>query len=521
MKISHWFQVVGAATVTVGMAIHAPVALADSDSDLLVLAKAADPQTLDPAQTMDNNDWTVTYPLYQRLVRYDVTEDGKGLTSVVGELASSWSASTDGTVWTFDLASGHAFSDGAAVDAAAVEYSFNRLMDLGRGPSEAFPAGMKVEATGDMQVTFTLEQPFAPFLYTLANNGAGIVNPAVDGKGGDHGTEWLSGNSAGSGAYMLTGWERGQSLVLEPNPHYGGAAPSIEKVRVDIIAEASARRLKLEAGDVHIAESLPVDQLDALDGAAGIDVQNYPSLKVTYLYLNNKVAPLDNVDVRRAISNAVDYQGIIDGILDGNGVQMRGPIPEGMWGQNKDAIQYSYDLEAAKKALSMAGGASEEITFLYSDRDPLWEPIAIATQAYLSQLGLNVKLEKLANATMRERFDTGEFGIATGNWSPDFADPYMFTNYWFDSKRHGLAGNRSWYTNDQVDGLLQKAVVSSDTAERTALYGELQEIVTDEAAYVYLFQKDYRIAVREDVAGFVFNPMLEDIFNFGSMSLSK
>lgn len=521
MKISQWFQVVGAVTVTVGMAIHAPVALADSDSDLLVVAKAADPQTLDPAQTMDNNDWTVTYPLYQRLVRYDVSEDGKGLTSVVGELASSWTASADGTVWTFDLASGNAFSDGAAVDAAAVEYSFNRLMDLGRGPSEAFPGGMKVEASGEMQVTFTLEQPFAPFLYTLANNGAGIVNPAVEGKGGDHGTEWLSGNSAGSGAYMLTGWERGQSLVLEPNPHYGGAVPSIEKVRVDIIAEAAARRLKLEAGDVHIAESLPVDQLDALDGAAGIEVQNYPSLKVTYLYLNNKVAPLDNVDVRRAISNAVDYQGIIDGILDGNGVQMRGPIPEGMWGQNKAAIQYSYDLDAAKKALSMAGGTSEEITFLYSDRDPLWEPIAIATQAYLSQLGLNVKLEKLANATMRERFDTGEFGIATGNWSPDFADPYMFTNYWFDSKRHGLAGNRSWYSNDKVDGLLQKAVVSSDPAERAALYGELQEIVTDEAAYVYLFQKDYRIAVREDVAGFVFNPMLEDIFNFGSMSLSK
>lgn len=73
------------------------------------------------------------------------------------------------------------------------------------------------------------EQPFASFLYTLANNGAGVVNPAFEGKGDDHGTEWLS---AGSDAYMLTGWERGQSLVLEPTPNYGGATPEIEKISI-------------------------------------------------------------------------------------------------------------------------------------------------------------------------------------------------------------------------------------------------------------------------------------------------
>jgi len=110
MKNSQWFQVVGAASISFGMVANAPIAIADSDADLLVVAKAADPQTLDPAQTMNNNDWTVTYSLFQRLVRYDVSEDGKGLTSVVGELASSWSASDDGTVWTFDLASATRFT---------------------------------------------------------------------------------------------------------------------------------------------------------------------------------------------------------------------------------------------------------------------------------------------------------------------------------------------------------------------------------------------------------------------------
>lgn len=520
MRISNLLKLTGAAALTLGLSLAESPREAWAGAAELVVAKAADPQSLDPAQTMDNNDWTVTYPLYQRLVRYDVAEDGTGLTSVVGELAENWTSSDDGLTWTFNLRSGQAFSDGAPVDAAAVEYSFNRLMTLGHGPSEAFPSDMTVEATGAMQVKFTLTTPFAPFLYTLANNGAGIVNPAVAGLAGDQGTEWLSANSAGSGAFQLASWERGQTLVLTPNPHYGGEKPALDSVRIEIIAEASARRLKLEAGDVQIAESLPVDQLEALSGADGVTVQRYPSLKVTYLYMNNQVAPFDDPDVRRAISNAVDYQGIIDGILGGKGLQMRGPIPEGMWGQNADALQYTFDLEKARALLDAADPSTRDVTFLYSDRDPLWEPIAIATQAYLTQLGLNVKLEKLANATMRERFDTGEFGMATGNWSPDFADPYMFTNYWFDSSRHGLAGNRSWYTNPRVDEILARAVASSDPAERTKLYGELQEIVTDEAAYVYLFQKDYRIAMRDNLNGFVFNPMLEDIFNFADITLT-
>lgn len=501
------------------MVTFAPIQAAYA-AETLVIAKAADPQSLDPAQTMDNNDWTITYPLYQRLVAYDVSKDGKGLTSVVGELASSWKASDDGLTWVFTLSDGNFFSDGSPVNAAAVEYSFNRLFRIGQGPAEAFPADTKVAATGPMEVTFTLAKPFAPFLYTLANNGAGIVNPTVASQDGADGTTWLAANSAGSGAYMLASWERGQSLVLKPNPHYGGKAPAIDTIRVDIVPEASARRLRLDAGDVQIAESLPNDQLDALKSAGKVSVQAYPSLKVTYLYLNNAKAPLDNVDVRRAVSHAMDYKAIIDGVLGGNGKQLLGPIPDGMWGQKTDITTYSHNVDKAKAEMAAANPSVKDLTFLYSDRDPNWEPIAISTQAYLAELGFNVKLEKLANATMRDRLGTGDFDISIGNWSPDFADPYMFMNYWFDSARHGLPGNRSFYTNDTVDQLIREAAVTTDQAKRTELYGKAQDIVTSEAAYVYLFQKDYRIAMSKSVQGFVFNPMLEDIYNFAGMSLS-
>ena len=245
---------------------------------------------------------------------------------------------------------------------------------------------------------------------------------------------------------------------------------------------------------------------------------DYPSLRVTYLYLNNSKAPLNQVDLRRAISWSTDYQGMVTGILSGNGKQMRGPIPEGMWGYDAKAMQYSFDEAKAKAAWEQVATKPDSLSFLYSDNDPNWEPIALSTQASLSKLGIKVKLEKLANATMRDRIGKGDYDIAIGNWSPDFADPYMFMNYWFESDKKGLPGNRSFYENAGVDKLLRSALTTTDQAARTKDYQQAQTIVIDEAAYVYLFQKNYQLAMNKEVKGFVFNPMLEQVFNIGAMS---
>ena len=486
--------------------------------DMLVIGKAADPQTLDPAVTIDNNDWTVTYPAYQRLVKYK-TENGKGSTDVEGDLAESWQSSDEGKVWTFKMRKGGFFDDGSPVTADAVKLSFERLMRIKQGPSEAYPAGLKIDAVDPQTVRFTLDTPYAPFLYTLANDGASIINPAVlKAHASDDARGYLAEHTAGSGAYMLQRWQKGQQLVLVPNPHFAGSKPAFKRVSVKIISESSARRLQLEKGDVDIADSLPVDQFAALKKQGEVAVYDYPALRVTYLYLNNSKAPLNQPDLRRAVSWATDYKGMVSGILGGNGKQMRGPIPEGMWGYDAGAMQYSLNLDKAKEAFGKVADKPKTLSFLYSDNDPNWEPIALSMQANLQTLGVNVKLEKLANATMRERIGKGDYDIAIGNWSPDFADPYMFMNYWFESDKKGLPGNRSFYANPQVDSLLKQAVSTPDQAERTQYYQQAQKVVIDEAAYDYLFQKNYQVGMNKAVKGYVFNPMLEQIFNISEMS---
>ena len=491
-------------------------AYAATPADTLVLGKPADPQTLDPAMTLDNNDLTIMYPAYQRLMRYKQI-DGQGSTEVEGDLAASWSASPDNLVWTFTLNPGQQFDDGSPVDAEAVKLSFERVLAKKQGPSEAFPADMKIEAVDAQTVRFTLQKPFAPFLYTLANNGASIVNPkAMQRADAD---AWLAGHTAGSGPYHLTSWQKGQSLVLERNPHYAGAKkPTLDKFVVNIVPEASARRLQLQKGDLDVVEELPVDQLQALKKDPAVHVAEFPSLRVTYLYLNNAQGPLQNPDLRRAVVAALDYQGIVSGIMMDQVKQMRGPIPEGMWGYDPDLPQPTQDVAAAKSLAEKAGGVKSPLLLRYSTQDPAWEPIALTVQANLGAIGVPVKLEKLANATLRENLGQGNFDISIGNWSPDFADPYMFTSYWFDSDKKGLAGNRSFYANPQVDQWVREAATLSDQDKRVALYKQVQQQVVQDAAYAYLYQKNYQVGLGANVKGFVFNPMLERVFNVADMT---
>ncbi|NMA71077.1 MAG: hypothetical protein GX961_04070 [Firmicutes bacterium] len=135
--------------------------------NVLVIGLSGDVDNLDPAVTMTNRSWAVTYPAYQRLVRYRV-ENGVGTMEVEGDLASDWTVSADGRVWTFELREDARFSDGAPVDAEAVAFSFQRLLAVGQGPADAFPTLERIEAVGPWTVQFTLSQPFAPFLFTLA-----------------------------------------------------------------------------------------------------------------------------------------------------------------------------------------------------------------------------------------------------------------------------------------------------------------------------------------------------------------
>jgi peptide/nickel transport system substrate-binding protein len=490
-----------------------------TDPTTLTVAMPADEGTLDPAVTMDNAAWKITYPCYERLVKYDGDK-----TTVTYDLATSYTVSSDGKKYLFTLRDGDKFPDGTPVDANAVKFTFDRLMKINKGPAGDFEELQAVKVIDPTHVEFDLKYPFPAFVSALAANYASIVDPKVmeHEVNGDMGQSYLATHTMGSGPYQLAEWKKGQYLKLTVNPAYQGAKPKLQTVYFQIIGDASSERLQLEKGQVDIAEGIPADQLKSLSSESGITVVDKPSMLVDYMYLNvGKGNPaLKDKRVRQAISYAIDYQGIIQSSQAGNATQMRGPIPQGLWGHDDNALQYSYQPDKAKALLQQAGVGHLTLTLLYSDHMPWWPSEALAIQSNLQQVGIEVKLQNVEYATERQMLDQGQFDLALGVWSPDYADPYMFMNFWFDSKNFGLAGNRAFYSNPQVDSLIRQAGSVSDQDQRTKLYQDAQKIVIDDAPYVYLYQKNYMLPMRTNVHGFVYNPMLEQIYNLAEMSKS-
>ncbi|AOT71945.1 ABC transporter substrate-binding protein [Geosporobacter ferrireducens] len=488
----------------------------NSNPKTITIAINADMGTLDPGVTMDNMAWKITYPTYERLVDFDGAS-----TEVKPGVAKEWKVSEDGLTWTFYLEEGHKFADGTEVNAEAVKFSFERVLSLGQGPSDTYNVIGEVVVEDTYTVIFKLQNPFPPFLSTLAANYGGIVNPKVMEKeeNGDLAQNYLAGNTAGSGVYQLEEWKKGQYIKLSLNPNVK-TKPAFETVYFKLVADASGARLQLEKGDIDIAEGIQIDQIEQLKGKENITVIQEPSLFVDYVYVNSTKGntALTNPKVRQAISYAVDYKVIVEQVMQGYATQMRGPIPDGLWGHDPSVFQYEYNVEKAKALLQEAGVDKLDLTLLYSDRFPNWEQEALIMQANLADIGITLNLNKVAYATMREMLDKGDFDLAMGVWSPDYADPFMFMNYWFDSNNHGLAGNRAFYLNKEVDNLVREAATISEQAKRIELYNKAQSIVVEEAPYIYLYQRDFVLPISKGLKGFVYNPMLEGIYNLAEMS---
>ncbi len=488
------------------------------DKRTLVIGAASDIHSLDPAVSRDNSDWRQTYPAYDRLVRYEVVK-GQGTTRVEPFAAGSWSVSGDGLTWTFYIRPGISFADGTSLDAEAVRFSLQRALDIGKGPAQNFNVIKSMRVVDPLILEIKLARPFGPFLQTLATNAASIINPAVmeHDPHNDPELDWLRSNTDGSGPFSLEEWVPGEHAVLRANKGYWDGTPWLDEVVVKFIPDPDERVAALENGRIHIAENLLMEQLSKLESNPDITVHRYPSQLVEYVYINTQRPHLSDPRVRRALSHAADYRGIIENVLHGNAVQMKGPIPQGMWGHNPDAYQYGYDPKKAADLLKDAGVEDIKLTLKYSERRSEWKEIAQALQTSFSHAGIHLKLKFVPNPVLREQLDQGDFDLCLGVWSPDFADPYMFMNFWFDSAYWGLPGNRSFYKNELVDEFLRQAAKSSSVAGRTKLYSRVQDIVISDAAYIFLHQIEAAVPMHKSVQGYVYNPMLESIYNLESI----
>ncbi len=508
--------VFGAAVAT-GLA--AP-AVSQTPPGVLIVGQIAEPKSLDPAAVTAVNDFRILVNLYEGLLRY-----APGTLEVAPALATAWEVSEDGTEYTFSLREGVTFHDGTPFNAEAVKFNFDRMLnedhpyhDTGPFPlAFFFSAVQSTEVIDDMTVKFTLDAPYAPFLSNLAYPTGLMVSPAaVEASGADFGR-----NPVGTGPFKFAEWRSNEAVVIEKNPDYWGEPAGTDAVVFRPITDANTRVAEMLAGGIDMMVEVPPTALSEFQGEA-FRVVEQAGPHLWFLILNAKEGPFADKLVRQAANYAINKEAIVNDVLEGTADVAAGPIPPAFaWAYDESLDPYPYDPEKAKALLAEAGVAEgTEVVFYVTEGgsgmlDPV--PMGTAIQADLNAVGLDVKIETYEWNTFLGEVNPGLEGkadMAEMAWMTNDPDTLPFlalrTAAWPDA-----GFNSGYYSNPEVDALLEQARVATSQDERAELYREMQRIVHDDAPWVFVANWKQNAVTSDKVENFSLEPsfllMLSDV----------
>jgi peptide/nickel transport system substrate-binding protein len=475
-----------------GVLLIACIANAGTPPDVLVVGQIAEPKSLDPHAVTAVNDFRILMNIYDGLVQYK-----SGTLEVEPALASKWTISEDGLVYTFTLKQGVRFHDGTELTAEAVKFNFDRMLDKTHpfhetGPfplSFFFSAVKNVQALDKLTVQFTLDAPFAPFLSNLAYPTGLIVSPeAVKKYGKEYGR-----HPVGTGAFKFVKWDSNSQVVIDRNDDYWAGAPSLKAVVFRPITDANTRVAEMMAGGIDMMVEVPPDNLKDMAKDSSFQIHEQAGPHLWFLILNAKEGPFKDKKMRQAINYAIDKKAIVENILQGTAIVADGPTPPAFaWAHNDQLKPYPYSPEKAKALIKEAGFENAELTFYVTEGGSgMLDPVAMGTaiQADLAKVGLKVKIETYEWNTFLGKVNPGLEGkadMAEMAWMTNDPDTLPFlalrTSAWPD--KGGF--NSGYYSNPEVDKLLEAARQSTNQEERAKLYKDMQTIVYDDAPWAFI-----------------------------------
>jgi peptide/nickel transport system substrate-binding protein len=495
-------------------------AAAQTPPGVLVVGQVAEPQALDPHAVTAVNDFRILMNVYDGLVRY-----ASGTLEVEPALATDWEISEDGTVYTFTLRDGVSFHDGSPFDAEAVVFNFERMLnedhpyhDTGPFPlSFFFSAVESVEAVDDTTVRFTLNAPYAPFLSNLAYPTGLIVSPAAV---MEHGAEFGR-NPSGTGPFSFVEWRSNEAVVIERNADYWDGAPELEAVIFRPITDANTRVAEMLSGGIDMMVEVPPVALSEFQGD-GFQIVEQAGPHVWFLILNMREGPFTEQAVRQAANYAINKEAIVNDVLEGTAAVAAGPTPPAFaWAYNEELEPYPYDPDRARELLAEAGIPNPEITFYVTEGGSgMLDPVAMGTaiQADLEAVGFDVTIETYEWNTFLGRVNPGlegEADAAQMAWMTNDPDtlPYLALRTEAFPENGGF--NSGYYSNPEVDALLEEARTSTDQDRRAELYREMQVIVQEDAPWVFVANWVQNAVTSDAVGNFQLEPsfflLLDDV----------
>ncbi len=485
----------------------------DGDRKILVWGGRTPVTNLDPHQRFDSPSYLVQSCLYDPLVRYRGNP-----AEIVPWLAASWESSADARIWTFHLTPDAKFASGDPVDATSVQYSFVRALKINKAVSWMLhdvldPAG--IEAVDAATVRFTLRQSYPSFLGFLP--WWFVVNPkqiAGHETGGDFGQAWMTQNTVGSGPFRIARWEQDTLYLLQARPDYWKGWPQGEPHRPGgvfyrIIREPSAQRTALVTRQADIVEGLTTSDYVQVRGMPGVTVGNNVGSTVFGIKFNCKAGPTTDVNLRRAIAAAFDYESLPE-LYAGDARLLTSPFPEIVQGHIDVPNFPRKDLDRARAFLAKTqwSNGGLELDYVHQLGNDETRRVGLLLLNSLQALNIKVNIKPMLWANMVANAQSPEtVANMTGLFTVTYSTDPDSAAYQYHRHAWGQWFGVSHYDNPDVFALIEKARSLPQWPDRAPIYAEIQKRITEDQPEVFGYVPNTRIAYRNDIQGYQYTPM--------------
>jgi peptide/nickel transport system substrate-binding protein len=526
-----------AAPATQAPAVVATEAPAMTEAPVATEAPAVEPSTLviamnidgvitlDPGYMFEIEPQVIMGQTYDYLVETLPAD----LNKFEPRLADSWDVSDDGLIWTFHLHPGVKFASGNPLTAEDVRFSWMRLINIKGSGSYYLAMVDKIEVVDDLTLKVTLKYPSPEFLSAVGTTLCGVVDSkvakehgasdAADADTTDKAKDFIDQQSIGSGAYIQTSWVPKSEIVMEANPNYFRGAPKIDKIIIKNATDPTTALQMLQKGEVDIVYMLDRDLVDQAKADPNIVIVPGQMYNMEYIAMTSNPElskPLSNKTVRQAVLKAIDYDGIIQGVLNGYAITNAGVIPSGVMGVDPNAMPVR-DVEGAKALLAEAGypdGFDAELAYGTSAERDL---VAAKLQADLAEVGINVTLKPLELSVYFTEARAQHLSFLIGPFATDRMDPSNWTTYM--SYPDSGVSMRMFYNNPESVRLADLIAKEMDPNKRAQEVTDLEKVWAGDAWAKMLYQQQQIVAMSNKVQGFEFHPFIFTIMR--NLSLSQ
>ena len=464
----------------------------------VVIDRVADSQSMDKTTVFDNESIWVFEQIMEPL--YTVTKDGK---DVEPWLATSYTLSADKKTYTFKLRPGVQFSNGQPMTSADVKFSIDEARKEDQGWGFLDIAIKDIEAPSPDTVVIHTKYPWSPFLADIAL----FANAVIPKDYGGETKKQFYEHPVGTGPFMWDHWTKGDELVLKKNPHYWQKGkPYLDSVTWRVVGDDNTRELQLEGGQSQVDEFPPFQTVDKLKSTPGVTMTLFPSTRTDYMMMNERVAPLADVHVRRAISLAIDRAAIIKSVLFTYGEPANSFMPPQVPYYDKSTPGLQYDMDQAKQEMAQSkypNGFDVEMLLGKGSADE--HSYGQIIQQSLQQLGINVHFKQVDPSTEFANEQEFKYELGFSYWTMDIADPDELVTFAVDPN----SGAKSFYTdynNPDVVKWTHEAQHEFDKTKRQELYTNIQKQAAEDAFMAFLFYSPYRYAYTDKLHGFYVYP---------------